>query len=173
MEKYLPDVYQKNIYAIDYKKLYKRNIKCLLFDLDNTLMSPLARNVNEKVVDLFEELKEIGFTIILFSNAIKIRVKPVAEKLDVDSIASARKPKAHYYNYIMKKYDLEESEIAMIGDQIMTDILGANGVGITSILVNPISNFEDIFTKFNRYRERKVIEKLEQNDLFKKGKYYD
>ena len=67
MEKYIPDVYQKSIYTIDYQKLKSSGIHCLLFDLDNTLVPASVKVPNKRIKELFEDLKEQGFQLILFS----------------------------------------------------------------------------------------------------------
>ena len=66
MEKYIPDIYQKSIYTIDYDKLLNRGIKYLLFDLDNTIVPVTLRKPNKKIKELFEDLKDKGFIIIIF-----------------------------------------------------------------------------------------------------------
>ncbi len=173
MEKYIPDVYQKSIYAIDYSKLKEKGIKCLLFDLDNTLEPYHVKGADEKLVELFSKLKEMGFQLIIFSNSCKKRVKPFKEGLEVDCCANARKPHTNHFYRILKEYHLAENEVAIIGDQIMTDIVGGNRVGITTILVNPISVRDPFWTKPNRWLEKRVIKKLKNHDLFFKGRYYE
>ena len=69
MEEYLPDIYQKSIYTIDYTKLLSRGIKCLLFDLDNTIVPPFSNELSKKAKELFIGLKQKGFKIILFTNS--------------------------------------------------------------------------------------------------------
>lgn len=173
MEKYIPDIYQKSIYSINYDMLYNRGIKCLLFDLDNTIVPITMKNSNKKIKSLFDELKTKGFKIIIFSNSPKIRVKPFKDELDVDCCANARKPFKNKYIKIMEEFNFNPSDIACIGDQILTDIKGGNGVGITTILVNPIGTKEKFVTKINRYFENRILRKLRDNDLFTKGKYYE
>ena len=173
MEKYIPDMYQKSIYTIDYEKLLKRGIKCLLFDLDNTVAPINMKNPSKKIKKLFGELKEQGFKVIIFSNSPKTRLKPFKDTLEVDCAARACKPHPKKFLEVMKEYDFSVSEIAIIGDQILTDVIGGNNVGITTILVNPISPRDFVFTKINRFREKKIIKKLEQKDLFIRGKYYE
>ena len=73
----------------------------------------------------------------------------------------------------MKEYKFEPEQIAAIGDQLMTDILGANRVGVRSILVNPISNVDFAITGINRFAEARIMKKLHKRDLFTKGKYYE
>lgn len=174
MENYVPDIYQKSIYTLDYDKLKSRGIKCLLFDLDNTIVPLNIKRPNKKIRDLFFELKEKGFTVIIFSNGPKIRIKPFKEELEVDCCAGAKKPLKIKFLKIIKEYNFSVDEIAIIGDQILTDVLGGNRIGITTILVNPISNYDDIFTRLiTRKIENNILKKLRDKDLFMKGRYYD
>ncbi len=173
MEKYIPDLYQKSIYAINYDKLLERGIKCLLFDLDNTLVAVNVKRPTKRLKNLFKDIKEMGFTVILFSNSPKFRLRPFKEELEVDCCALANKPNLKKFQMIMNEYHFNESQVAIIGDQIMTDILGGNRAGITTILVNPVSNKDGLFTKINRFREKKIMRKLREKELFTKGKYYD
>ena len=107
MEKYIPDMYQKSIYAIDYDKLIKRGIKCLLFDLDNTITPVKMKTPSKKTKKFFSDLKEKGFKVIIFSNSPKKRVKPFKDALDVDCAASAHKPHPKKFLQVLKEYDLD------------------------------------------------------------------
>lgn len=172
MEKYIPDIYQKSIYTIDYEKLKERGIKCILFDLDNTL-SPVGVKVpTEKLKKFITDLKE-KFHVIIFSNSPKGRVNTFADALDIDAVPFACKPYRGKFDALLNLLKLQVSEVAIIGDQLLTDIQGGNQVGITTILVNPISTHDGIFTKINRKREERIIKKLRSRDLFMRGKYYE
>lgn len=173
MEKYVPDIYQKSIYSIDYQKLLNRGIKCILMDLDNTLVAPSIKTPNKKVKNLFQELKDMGFRIIIFSNGSAHRVKPFGEELKVDVICRAFKPSPKKFQYVLTEYHYNESEVAIIGDQLLTDIRGGNRVGITTIFVNQVSPHDEFWTKWNRRRERRILHKLRDKGLFTKGKYYE
>jgi len=173
MEKYIPDVYQKSIYTINYDSLFLRGIKCLLIDLDNTIVPVTIKSPNKKIKELFDDLKTRGFKVIIFSNSPKSRVKPFKDELDVDCCAKARKPFQKKYLKVMEEYQLSQEEVACIGDQLITDIQGGNKAGITTILVNPIGTKERLGTKINRIFEGYIFHKLRDNDLFTKGKYYD
>ena len=173
MEKYIPDVYQKSIYTIDYKKLANRGIKCLLFDLDNTLVPASIKESNKKLRGLFKELKEKEFDVYIFSNSPKSRVKVFADDLEVKYYASTRKPFKRVLVKHLYENDYNESEVAIIGDQLLTDVLCGNSVGITTVLVNPISQKDFVLTRFTRILERKIMKKLRNCDLFTLGKYYD
>ncbi len=172
MENFIPDIYQKNIYEIDYMKLKKKGIKCLLFDLDNTLVPVKTDIPTKKVKELFLYL-EMNFKVIIISNSNRNRLTPFKEGLNVDVAASARKPFKKKYLKIMELYKYKEHEIAAIGDQLLTDINGANRVGITSILINPIGDYEKFGTKINRFFEKFIYHYLKRKNILIKGKFYD
>lgn len=173
MEKYVPDMYQKSIYEINYQRLFDRGLKCLLFDLDNTLVPYNIKEPNERIIDLFNELKKIGFKVIIFSNSGKKRLKKFKDALEVDCCARAMKPFSKKFLKVLDEYNYNINEVAIIGDQILTDIKGGNLVGITTIFINPISKKDCFFTIFNRAIEKKIIKKLSKKDIFYRGKYYE
>lgn len=173
MEKYIPDMYEKNIYSIDYESLKNRGIKCILFDLDNTLVPYNKKTITKKLQNLVEELKEMDFKVIIFSNNTKKRVEPFKKALRVDCLVNAKKPFVMNYNKIIKIYKLNQSQVVMIGDKIVTDVLGGNKAGITTILVNPISVYDSFGGRILNKLERKIEKKLAENDLFKRGDYYE
>lgn len=172
MEKFIPDMYQKSIYTIDYKKLKKRKIKCLLFDLDNTLVPYTESVPSQDVKELFHML-ELDFKVIILSNSGKNRLRPFKEILNVDVAFSSKKPFKKKYLKIMDIYNYKPEEIACVGDQLMTDVLGANRVGCLSVLINPIGTKEPVWTRFNRVWENLVMKKLLKKGILEKGVYYD
>lgn len=169
---FIPDVYQQSIHTINYSNLHERGIKCLLFDLDNTLTPFNLDEVNEKTIKLINKLKK-DFKVYIFSNSPKKRVNKFKEILKIESVHFAKKPLKSSFKKVMFKEDLDESQIAIIGDQLCTDILGGNKVGITTVLVNPISVKDIILTNFNRFLEKIIYKKLYSKGLFTKGKYYE
>ena len=173
MEKYLPDIYKKNIYEINYDKLKSLGIKCLLFDLDNTIVPFREKEPRIETKELFYKLKQKGFKIIIFSNSPKMRLSKFKEELNVDIFGSARKPRIKNFNKVLNMYKYDINEVAIIGDQILTDIVGGNNVGITTILTTPLEPKDPFFTKPNRFREKRIMRKLRDNNLFKKVKYYE
>lgn len=173
MEIFIPDVYAKSIYDIDYEKLKNRGIKCILFDLDNTIAPKGVNEPDKKTIELFEKIEDYGLKAILVSNSGKKRVTPFKEKLNIDAAHTACKPLKNKYKKILKIYKFKDNEIAAVGDQLLTDILGANRMGFTSILVNQMSSNDFNITKMNRVIERKIFAILEKKGLFKIGEYYD
>ena len=166
----IPDIYDQSIYTINYKKLKKNGIKCLLFDLDNTI-APYKVNVpDQKVKELFARLEE-DFKVIIVSNSGKNRLRPFKEKINVD--VSSRKPFKKKYKKILTLYKFKIDEVACIGDQLFTDILGANRMGFTSILVNRVAKNEILPTRINRFFEKIVLKRLAKKNILKSGEYYD
>lgn len=169
MELLKPNSYQESIYTINYHKLQKEGVECLLFDLDNTCVPLLENKINKKLIELFDKLKLMKFKIIIFSNATHNRLNIFKDKLLVDKEALCFKPSKIKFKKIMKKYNYKPSQIAIIGDQLFTDILGGNRAGIKTILINPLSKEDKRFTKILRKLEKKIM----KNIKLKKGCYYE
>ena len=164
MDKIIPDVYQKSIYTINYEKLRDNGIRCLLFDLDNTC-API--NVNEptkKLISLFDELGDMGFKIIIFSNSTKKRLEPFKQVLNVDCCAGAKKPRKTKLLKILKLFNFDLSEVALIGDQLYTDVYGGNRLNMHTILVEPIEIKDIWITKIKRPLENLVLTKYKDYD---------
>lgn len=173
MEKYIPDMYQENIFKVNFDKLKEVGIKTILVDLDNTLIEYGESEPKEDIKKLIDELKKKGFNVIIYSNSNKKRVNYIKQIFDIDGFHKVRKPLKKGFINILDKYKLDVNEVAIIGDQMMTDILGGNRVGITTILLNPISNNEPFWTRFNRRREKGKMRKLREKSLFTKGRFYE
>lgn len=173
MELFLPDVYQKSIYTIDYSKLLSRGIKCLLFDLDNTIVPGNSNEPSSKAKELFTSLKQKGFKVIIFTNSPKMRLRNFQKILGVDGVSNACKPFTRKLKKLLKDYNYGINEVAIIGDQLMTDIKVGNSVGITTILINPVSEKDFLVTKFNRFFETRKMKELTDKGLFYKGRYYE
>ena len=100
--------------------------------------------------------------------------EPLAKDyLCTDSAYFSFKPLKRKYNKILKSYNYKKEEIACIGDQLLTDIWGANRMDFLSILVNPIGKTDFTLTKLNRFIETSIYDKLKKQDLLKKGRYYE
>ncbi len=172
MDLLIPDIYAQSIYTINYKKLKKNGIKCLLFDLDNTIAPYKSEEPDIKVKELFARLSD-DFKIIIISNNNKNRLRPFKEKLNVDVAFSSMKPLKKKYKKILELYKFKIDEVAGIGDQLLTDILGANRMGFTSILVNRMAKYETFNTRINRFFEKFFLKRLEKKNILVSGEYYD
>ena len=165
-------MYQKRIQDINYKKLKKLGIKCLAFDLDNTIALIDQHIITDEVKKLLLSLKK-DFQIVIISNNVTSRVKTYAEYLECDFVANALKPLSRGYRKIRKKYGFQKQEMCMIGDQLVTDIYGGNRYGMFTILVDPLGNKDLKITSLNRLIEGKILKKYAKNSIMKKGEYYE
>lgn len=172
IKRFIPDVYAKSIFTINYKKLSKNGIKCLLFDLDNTITPAREVVFCEKTKKLFDELKK-RFRVVLFSNNFPKRVGKFGAYYDVDVACVSLKPFSYKYRYILRKYGLKKNEVAAVGDQLITDVQGGNKMGIKTVLVEPISEIDEKETWFNRQIEKKIFKVFKEKNILVKGRYYD
>lgn len=169
--KFIPKIYQKDVLSVPYNKLKENGVKCLLFDLDNTLCGNQNSKVDKLIVKKIKKLKK-EFKVYIVSNSILIwRVKKIANMLDVPCYYLAMKPSRRIYRKIIRENGYQLNEIVMIGDQMLTDVFVANRLGITSILVDPINGFDIGFTEINRLIEKIIFKKY--SDKIKKGEYYE
>ena len=134
------------------KKLYNDGYRGILFDIDNTLV-PHGAPADERAIALFKKLKQIGFTTCLISNNKEPRVKSFCDKVDSDYIFKAGKPLPGGYEEGIRKMKTTKENTLFIGDQIFTDVLGANRAGLYTIMVKPIHPKEEIQIVLKRYIE--------------------
>ncbi len=173
MIKFKPDMYKDNIYDINYKKLKKHGIKILIYDFDNTIVENGNHVVDDKLKKLFSDLKN-NFDVFIISNTLrKSKIDKFAKECGVLYVMDARKPFARGYKKVKNLEEVNSNEICMIGDQLMTDILGAKRMGFYTVLVKPIKMNENIFTLFNRFLELFIFRRLNKKYGIKKGNYYD
>lgn len=170
MKKYIPKMYLKSIFDVPYQKLKEQGICCLIFDIDNTIAKISEEVPTPKTTKWIQNLKK-DFTIILISNNTKSRVAKVAKHLQVDFISLALKPSTMGFLRIRRKYKFSKNEMAMIGDQLFTDMLAGNRYGIFTILVDPTAKEDLKITSFNRKLEEYVMNK--KGARLKRGKFYE
>lgn len=172
MRDFKPDIYQNSIFDINYDKLYQKGIRCLLFDLDNTLGLYSEPTCSKEAKDLITKLKK-KFTVVIVTNSGKRRITPYLEDLGVDGISWAFKPSCKSLVKIKAKYHLTKKEMIIIGDQLMTDILAGKKFKIMTAFVNPLGKRDLPVTGLNRFIENKIINKYSKKDDFERGKYYE
>ncbi len=171
MKKCLPKMYKKNIFEVPYQKLKKEGIKCIAFDLDNTIALIDQEKVEQTTIDFIKKLKE-DFRVLIISNNYKPRVSSYAELFDCDYVSCALKPSTSGFKRMRKKYNLKKEEIAIVGDQLVTDILGGSRAGAFTILVDPLGIKDLKITSINRFIERRILKSFKKKDLLIKGVYY-
>ena len=136
--------------------LRSRGIKLLMLDFDNTIV-PYTTNIpTEEMHTWLEIMKKSEIQLCVVSNSKKDRVKKFCAKYGIDCITHANKPFPKGIKECLNKYQISASECALVGDQIFTDTMGANGTGVTSILVEAIDN-HNIWLKLRHVAELPFI----------------
>lgn len=155
-----PDVYVKSIYHIDLDKLKKKGITAIIADLDNTLAAWDDLLPGQKLVEWLAKVRDQGFKVFIVSNNKKARVDKFAEALGVPAIPKAIKPRRGAFRLALDTLGVTPQQAAVVGDQIFTDVLGGNRLGLFTILVIPVSGKEFFGTKFSRAMERMILRRL-------------
>lgn len=156
MSIFYPGEYLDSTYSIDFDKLYKAGYRGVIFDIDNTLV-PHDAPADERAIELFNHLKELGFSCMLLSNNKELRVKKFNDVVGVNYIYKAGKPKPSGYIKAMEKMGCNRENTLFVGDQIFTDVMGANLAKIRTILVKPINPKEEIQIVLKRYLEKPIL----------------
>lgn len=152
-----PDLYHTSVHSIDLDAFESDGVDTLLVDLDNTL---LPRDTNEIPDDLREwaaGLEKRGFRVCLVSNNWHERVKTVADELGFELVSKAVKPFPFAFLRALRKVGSSRSSAAVVGDQMFTDVLGGNALGMKTVLVLPLSQTDLPHTLLLRYLERLVL----------------
>lgn len=165
LKKFLPDEHVPSVFDIDPDQLKDKGIKGVITDLDNTLVAWDEPDATEDIKGWFKKMSDHGIQVTIASNNNEARVKLFSEPLDTTFIHSARKPLSKAFKKAQKQMKLKKDEVAVIGDQLLTDVLGGNSAGFHTILVVPIVETDGFITKFNRKIERRIL-----NWMRRKGK---
>ena len=141
-KRFYPTEYYESSYVIDYDKLYDEGYRCVIYDVDNTLVKHGAP-ADDRAIELMNHLKELGYKITFLSNNKEERVKMFNEKIGANYIYKAGKPAIKNYVKAVENMGCTKQQALFVGDQLFTDIWGANRAGIRSALVVPIDTSTD------------------------------
>ena len=145
----------ESLHAIDLKQLWSRGKRLILLDVDNTIVKWREEAFSQPVLDWIAEAKSLGFDICLVSNTNHLdRLERLRTTLGVETVRGRFKPSRAMFRLAMIKFKRKPEEAIMVGDQLMTDILGANRAGIEAIWVRKMEGQEFSGTKINRQMER-------------------
>ncbi len=160
----LPDEFVNSVYDITPQYLKSIGIRGIITDLDNTLVEWDRPLCTDELANWLQLLKDEGIKVIIASNNNEQRVKAFADPIGIPYIHRAKKPLGKAYYNAMLELKLRRSEVAMVGDQLLTDVFGAKRQKIYTFLVRPVAESDGLVTRFNRFVERRVY-----NDLKRKG----
>ena len=158
MSLFYPTVYRRRITDVSVTDLHRLGAKGLLLDVDNTLTTHDAPDLAPAVTDWLAAVQQAGFRPIVVSNNSEVRVAPFAAKLGLPYYAKAGKPLPRGFRAAAAQLGLPVRACTVIGDQIFTDIAGANLAGMPSVLLEPIEpETKQKFLVFKRRLERLLL----------------
>ena len=152
-----PDLYYSSVRAIDLETLARAGVRVLLLDLDNTVLSRESHVVPDEMKEWAAGLRERGFSVCLVSNNWHERARRVAGELGLDLVDHAIKPLPFAFLRALSLEKATPKEAAVIGDQLFTDILGGNMLGMRTVLVAPLSRTDLPHTLLLRRLEALVL----------------
>jgi len=162
-----PKLYVSSLFEINVNDLYKAGIRGILFDLDNTIIPQNADVFSDEVCSWLKEIRSRNLKACIISNNNAKRVSKLAGELDLPAICYAIKPRCKPFRKALELLGTYPEQTAVIGDQIFTDILGGNRLGMFTILVAPMNGKEFWATRLiSRQLEKIVL------NLFKKQPVY-
>ena len=165
MKKIYPNAYFSSVLEITIGFLIKNKIKALILDVDNTLID-YNKNLSEEIVDWSYKLQGQGIKMYILSNTNKTeKVKTVAEKMKIPYESFAKMPFKKGFLKVQKNLNIKPENIAVVGDQIFTDVIGGNRCNMYTILVDPIDKKDFWYTAWKR-----PIENIIKRKLVKGGK---
>ncbi len=147
----------RRITDINIEFLKNNNIETLLLDVDNTLSTHHGTVIVDGLTEWLNKMQENGIMLVVVSNSKRWRIEPFAEKIGLPFVSLACKPLPNGYRKAVRMMKADKKTTAIIGDQIFTDVFGANLYGIRSLLVRPIKLEDGWSFKVRRYFEKKIL----------------
>ena len=167
MKIFIPKIYVKDIFSINYKKLIKDDYKLIIFDLDNTIGNIKEDICDKKTVDFLNNLNK-NIKIVIASNSRKKRVLDFCKNIECDKYYFCLKPTSKVISKLKRKYSIPYNKMVIVGDQLLTDMFLGNRKKLLTILVDKKADADLKITKFNRKIENIIKKKYK----LKKGNYY-
>lgn len=159
-----PKAYFSRVQDITIQFLIKNKIKALILDVDNTLID-YYKNLSEDVIKWALDLQGQGIKMYILSNSNNTyKIKTVADKLEVPYVGFARKPFKSGFLKVKKELNIDEKNIAVVGDQIFTDIIGGNRCKMFTILVDQVDEKDFWYTAWKRPIENYIKKKIEKTE---------
>lgn len=161
MAKLKPDYLIHSPFTLTAEMFLAKNIKGIIMDVDNTIISWKDKDVLPFVKEWFTQLINNGIEIVLLSNNTNTRIEPIAAQLNVPFVANAKKPSAYGIKKALDLLTMEEQVILLIGDQLLTDISAGKKTNVQTMLVKPMSS-DMIPTRILRLFEKRLLKRYKK-----------
>lgn len=160
MSIFRPTLMKKRITGITPELLKSMNIKAVLLDVDNTITSYVSKTPFPGSIELIRSIEKEGIKVYIVSNnRSKKRISAVAEKFSLPFVNIAMKPLPLGFIRAKLKLKVKFKECLVVGDQVFTDVLGANLCGMQSVLLEPIEVESGWTFKVRRHFEKSIRSK--------------
>lgn len=151
----IPRLYVESVFDIQPELLKNKGIRAVILDLDNTLIIRGEENAKPRILDWLESLRRNGFKLCIVSNNSRTKGGKIASALGLPGVFRAVKPRGRPFRKALALLGTKPVETAMVGDQLFTDILGGNRLGLYTVLVSSLGGPDFIMTRL-------VIRRLER-----------
>ena len=155
-----PTVALDHVTDITPEMLKEMGVDAMLLDVDNTLAPPTEKTPYKGVQEWIDSVKSSGVAVVICSNNFHKRIEPFSRSVGLDCVSMSLKPFPFGFNRAKKKLNEKPTSVVVVGDQIYTDVLGANLAGMKSILLKPRSVEYGITIKIRRALEKNIRKKL-------------
>jgi HAD superfamily phosphatase (TIGR01668 family) len=163
LERFRPDIIVPRLELLDQDELWARGVRAVLLDRDNTLTVWGGKDIPPARREWVARAQE-RFSVCILSNTIKGgKLRRIGEDLRIPTVARwglGRKPLPGGFRAAMAVTGTQPAETAMVGDQLLADVLGANLLGLTSVWVRPLDSHEFFTTQIMRRVERRIAARL-------------
>lgn len=162
-----PTAMANRVTDISPQMLKDMGVSALLLDVDNTLSTHHGTVLVEGLLEWIENIKNNGIELLVLSNSKSKRVKPFAEGIGLPFVSLGLKPLPFGFIKALGRLKAKKSAVALAGDQIFTDVLGARLMGIKVILLEPIKLEDGFSFKIRRKGEAKLKAYYSKKGWFK------
>ncbi|MDQ2680718.1 MAG: YqeG family HAD IIIA-type phosphatase [Candidatus Eremiobacteraeota bacterium] len=152
-----PNRFAARLCDVSLEELAAAGFRGLIVDLDNTMVAYRQSDVVADHLTWVRRARERGFKMVMVSNNFSERVNTVADQLQIRCIPNALKPLPFGFIRALKALELPRKQVAVVGDQLFTDVLGAKLCGLYAILTEPIERHDFAITRFFRFFERLML----------------
>lgn len=152
-----PNRFAPRLHDVPHAELEQAGIRGLIVDLDNTLLGFRETELGQEHLTWVAEAHDRGFKIVMLSNNFSVRVKTIAAQLKVECIPNALKPLPFGFIRALRRLNMPRRAVAVVGDQLFTDVLGGKMCGLYTILTEPIESKDFAITQMFRFFERLML----------------
>ncbi len=143
-------------------------LRGLVLDVDDTLVSSRARDVSPQLQTWLKTIRPVAQVFLVSNNISRTRIRRIANDLDLPYVFGARKPSRRKLRQVLSEMDLPVEQVAIVGDRLFTDVLVGNRLGLFTILVEPISRYHSEAASSSPLRSFEIWLSQQLSDLIQR-----